>query len=251
MNEYNPVKDNVRANDCSLQQSPQYKRRSIRLKGYDYSQAGLYFVTLCAKNRISLFGKIENEIMILNDAGKHTEYCWHQIPHHFPNAILHEYITMPNHIHGIIQIGANDYSPQQIPNPRLNDYSPQQIPNPRSNDYYSPQQIPNPRSNDYYSPQQIPNPRSNDYSPHSPQMPRSPSKTIGSIIRGYKIGVTKWFRKHMSNEYPVGQSVWQRNYYEHIIRNEQSYHKITEYIINNPKNWNDNSLNIKSERIKS
>jgi REP element-mobilizing transposase RayT len=79
-----------------------HNRRSIRLKGYDYTRAGLYFVTICCQNRNHLFGKIENGIMILNDAGEMIERLWHDIPNDFSNIILHEYISMPNHIHGIV-----------------------------------------------------------------------------------------------------------------------------------------------------
>lgn len=89
-----------------------HHRRSIRLKGYDYSQAGLYFVTICCQNKLHLFGKIDNGIMVLNDAGKMFEKIWHEIPNNFENIHLHEYITMPNHIHGIIEItvGADSIS---------------------------------------------------------------------------------------------------------------------------------------------
>lgn len=87
-----------------------HHRRSIRLKGYDYSQAGLYFITICCKNKAYLFGNISVEgenippKMILNNAGKIAEECWLDIPKHFPNVILHEHIIMPNHIHGIIEL---------------------------------------------------------------------------------------------------------------------------------------------------
>ncbi len=81
-----------------------HNRRSIRLKGYDYSQAGLYFITICVQNREWLFGKIENDEMILNDAGKMVEIEWLNLKNLFPNIELHEYITMPNHFHGILEI---------------------------------------------------------------------------------------------------------------------------------------------------
>ena len=93
-----------------------HHRRSIRLKGYDYSQAGLYFITICVQDRKCLFGEIagvENsepsnlqphQEMILNDAGKIADECWLEIPKHFPNVILHEHIVMPNHVHGIIEL---------------------------------------------------------------------------------------------------------------------------------------------------
>src|ERR1019366_1141877 len=104
-----------------------HHRRSIRLKGYDYSQAGLYFITICCKNRECLFGKIigvqgfqrvpQNEpinnseplapYMALNEAGQIANECWLEIPEHFPNVILHEHIVMPNHVHGIIELSQN------------------------------------------------------------------------------------------------------------------------------------------------
>ena len=84
-----------------------HHRKSIRLKGYDYSQAGLYFITICVQDRKSLLGEIvgvENfqPQMILNDAGKIADECWLGIPEHFPNTVLYEHIVMPNHFHGII-----------------------------------------------------------------------------------------------------------------------------------------------------
>ena len=182
-----------------------HHRRSIRLKGYDYSQAGLYFITICTHKRECLFGKIvgaENILpeMILNSAGKIVNECWLEIPKHFPNAILHEHIIMPNHVHGIIElvsnVGVENY------NVRAENFLPQQ--------------------NEFQK-----------------MIPRS----IGSIIKGFKIGVTKWFRNNyvgvrFENFQPLQpQQVWQRNYHEHIIRNEQSYQTISEYIINNPARW--------------
>ena len=79
-----------------------HHRKSIRLKGHDYSQKGLYFITICCHEKKHLFGKIINEKMILNDAGIYAKKCWLEIPSHFTNVILHEYVIMPNHIHGII-----------------------------------------------------------------------------------------------------------------------------------------------------
>lgn len=196
-----------------------HHRRSIRMKGYDYSREGLYFITVNTEGRICLFGEIDQE-MILNDAGKIANECWMDIPKHFPNAVLHEHIVMPNHIHGIIElienvstyVGAENFLPLQSPNESL------------SIDVGNIQT----RRNEFQK-----------MIPHS----------IGSIVKGFKIGVTKWFRNNsvgVENFQPKNfrnpnfQSqwqIWQRNYYEHVIRNEQSYQRITNYIINNPKNW--------------
>ena len=93
-----------------------YRRKSIRLKGYDYSQAGLYFITICCQNRACLFGDIVDDEMVLNDAGIMVDQIWNEIPNDFKNIKLHEMIVMPNHIHGIIQItvGADSISARKM-----------------------------------------------------------------------------------------------------------------------------------------
>ena len=183
-------------------------RHSIRLKEYDYSKSGLYFVTICCENRKCLFEKIDDSQMVLNDAGVMANECWMDIPKHFPNTVLHEYAIMPNHVHGIIEITNTENSsiPDISHKKRAKNVSPL-------------------RGDSLAS-----------------QMFCGTSKTIGSIVRGFKIGVTKWLRNNLSSQYPQNQSVWQRNYYEHIIRNEQSYQNITNYIINNPSTWKQDKL---------
>src|SRR5437773_396353 len=79
-----------------------HHRRSIRLRGYDYSRAGLYFITICTKDRECLFGKIADGEMVLNDAGKIAFDEWMKLPERFPNFDLDVFQIMPNHIHGII-----------------------------------------------------------------------------------------------------------------------------------------------------
>ncbi|MEN9302023.1 MAG: hypothetical protein RL264_452 [Bacteroidota bacterium] len=184
-----------------------HHRRSIRLKGYDYAQEGLYFITICCQDRAHLFGEIINGEMILNDCGEIAKKCWLEIPEHFPNVELHEFVIMPNHVQGIIEIkyksivsnvttdttvGANNHSPQRSVQPTVGRL-----------------------------------------------LPRSPSKTIGSIVRGFKIGVTKWMRQNTDVN-----DVWQRNYYDNIIRDDQSYLRISQYIQNNPKNWKEDKFHI-------
>lgn len=81
-----------------------YRIKSARLEGYDYRNEGLYFVTICTKNRAHFFGECENGIILLNDLGKMAEDYWLAIPTHFPNVSLDEFTIMPNHIHGIVCI---------------------------------------------------------------------------------------------------------------------------------------------------
>ncbi len=82
-------------------------RESIRLRGFDYSKPALYFVTICARNKECLFGSIRNSVMTFSELGIAANDCWLEIPTHFPNTVLHEYVIMPNHIHGIIEIVDN------------------------------------------------------------------------------------------------------------------------------------------------
>jgi putative transposase len=172
-----------------------HQRRSIRLQGYDYSQSGAYFITLCTRNSECLFGKIvganhhspafdcNDSVVALNDAGKVANQCWLEIPDHFPSVALDAFIIMPNHVHGIVLITKNDRLPLRAK-------------------------------------------RANDDSP----LRSGRSETIGSIVRGFKIGVTKWFKEN----HPDIQTVWQRNYYEHVIRNEDELKETRVYIANNP-----------------
>ncbi len=159
-----------------------HHRRSIRLKGYDYGKEGLYFITICTFHRANLFGRIEYGQMELNNAEQIAQQCWSEIPRHFPNVVLHQYVIMPNHIHGIVQfvgVGVKNILPLH-----------------------------------------------------------GTSKTVGAVVRGFKIGVTKWMRQNTTIHH-----VWQRNYWEHIIRDKKSYNTIAEYIKTNPLKWETDALN--------
>lgn len=184
-----------------------HNRQSIRLKGYDYSKEGLYFVTICVQNRECVFGEIIDHKMILNDAGKMAFQSWSDIPNHFPNVVLHEFVVMPNHIHGVIEIVGNDENKMDanVGTDVLMDVMANVVDVGAKN----------------FSPLRRPKPK-----------PTGTSRTIGSMIRGFKIGVTK----------QIGYSVWQRNYYEHIIRNHQSYERIIDYIVHNPQKWNNDKF---------
>ncbi len=176
------------------------ERRSIRLADYDYSQGGAYFVTVCTRDHRCLFGRIVVDTMELNDAGRAVEKCWHEIPVHFPQVEVDAFVVMPNHIHGILILRRNHDSVLPAANPvGANHHSPVS-------------------QGDHYSP--------------APSRPRGTSQTIGSIIRGFKIGVTQRMRRNT----PIGD-VWQRNYHEHIIRNEKSLNLIRQYITENPASW--------------
>ena len=173
-----------------------YRIKSTRLKDWDYSSDGYYYVTICTKNREYYFGDILDGKMILSKTGIIAEKCWCEIPDHFPFIVLDEYIIMPNHIHGIIQIKHD-----------LN------------NDVGMHKNV---ETQDFAS---LRNPQNGKFGPQS--------KNLASIIRGFKIGITKIVNKNNID------FVWQPRYYDHIIRDEEDLNIIREYIINNPLNWDD------------
>ncbi len=153
-----------------------YNRKSIRLKGYDYSKPGLYFITICTKNHTCLFGEIFNGKIKLNDAGKMVEKWYYKIMGKFNNIKCRTMVIMPDHFHCIIEI-----------------------------------------------------------------------KKIGEPVCLPLHTIVQWFKTMTTNEYirgvknenwkPFNKKLWQRNYYERIIRDKKSYEMISEYIVKNPMFW--------------
>lgn len=193
-----------------------HHRQSIRLKGYDYSQSGSYFITICARQRECIFGKIKEGKTILSHLGKLVEQEWLALPHRFPHIDLDEYVVMPNHFHGIIHIavGAGLASAQtasaQIESAQIE----------------APQ----------FKPEQL--------------NPAPPISTLGDIVCAFKSLV---FKRHYdlirNNHLDEVAKCWQRNYWERIIRNHQEYNNIQNYIITNPERWSQDSDNL--ERLLS
>jgi putative transposase len=95
-----------------------HRRRSVRVPGYDYSQPGAYFVTICVRDRECLLGDVVEERVVLNDVGRIVHDSWNRIPHHFPHVVTDAFIAMPNHLHGILiivdHVGATHASPLQL-----------------------------------------------------------------------------------------------------------------------------------------
>ncbi len=167
-------------------------RRSIRLPGYDYSQEGWYFVTICTQNRLCLFGEIIQDRMQLNEAGLMIEAWWRKLVGKFPNVQPDEYVVMPNHFHGIMNVGA---APCGRPD--------------------------------------------NEISKNVFGQSHGIAPTLG--------GVLNWFKTMTTNQYirgvrqngwlPFPGKLWQRNYYEHIVRNENELNHFRQYVADNPANW--------------
>ena len=163
--------------------SEKHHRRSIRLKEYDYSQAGGYFVTICTQDRKCIFGEIVNGEMKLNTFGKIVSSEWLKTRFYRLNVVLDEYVVMPNHAHGIIMIV-------------------------ETGDVGATRRV---------APTKITTIRPN---------------TIGSIIGQIKSITTKKIRNGGMKSF-----LWQRNYWEHVIRDEDKLFKIRQYIQNNPIKW--------------
>jgi len=171
-------------------------RQSIRLKQYDYSQSGLYFVTICAQNRKCLFGDIINGKMKLNSVGKIIDSVWKSLSKRFP-IVLDEFQIMPNHVHMIIQIVGAGFMPAH-------------------HDGFMPAR------DDERATTRV-----------------APTITLGDIIGAFKSLTTHEYIMGVKNNgwKSFDKRLWQRNYYEHIIRDENDLNKIREYIINNPLMW--------------
>jgi REP element-mobilizing transposase RayT len=191
-------------------------RRSIRLKNYDYSQEGKYFITICCQDRASLFGKIDNGEMILNEAGNMIITEWLALKNRFPHIELDEYIVMPNHFHGILGIvNQNAFPPT---NNTVGTF----LAGVQNNKNGQPQEKGQPQG---FAPTELP--------------------TVGQIIGAFKsITSVEYIRGIESKNWEqFNKRLWQRNYWEHIIRNDGAFDRISEYIQNNPRKWNEDKLN--------
>ena len=182
-----------------------HRRRSIRLKGYDYSQAGAYFVTICSWQRECLFGKIANGEMILNEYGEIIMKCWDTIPSHFLHVETDEFIVMPNHVHGIVFVN----------NGRGEVSSP-------------------------FSEVIAPNSKTKTAPIQGGETPPLRKITLGQIVAYFKYQTAKRINQIRNTS---GQPVWQRNYYEHIIRDDRELQAIREYIRYNPLKWDEDEEN--------
>jgi putative transposase len=166
-----------------------HHRHSTRLKEYDYSQAGAYYVTIDVQNRECLFGEIVNYEMILNEAGKMVNKQWNALLEKFPNIELDVYQAMPNHFHGIIVVAENVDTRNVVV--------------------------------------------------------QNKKPTLGDIIGAFKSITTHEYILGVDNKnWPqFYKRLWQRNYYEHVIRDETDLNRIRDYIQSNPVNWDEDEEN--------
>ena len=187
-----------------------HHRRSIRLKGYDYSQAGLYFITVCVYDRKCLFGKIENDEMILNEFGTIAYQQWETLHTRFINMELDVFQIMPNHMHGIIAL----------------------------TEFVGATLAVAPDADGAVADQNSVADQIGAGASPAPITTIMKPKTIGDIVGAYKSLVANECLNIYKIKNETMGKLWQRNYHEHIIRDGQSYQRISDYIISNPKKWN-------------
>ena len=183
-----------------------YRILSARLFGWNYAANGLYFITICTHEMNHFFGKIEKEEMVLSHIGVIADICWHEIPTHFPDVELGEFVVMPNHIHGILHLNKPETN-TDLDVETLHATSLPDTQHAVNNEFMA------------------------SISPKSNSIP--------AIIRAYKSAVSK-------HSHRLGFSFnWQPRYYDHIIRNQKAYMQIAEYIVRNPSTWpNDKFYNF-------
>ncbi len=171
-------------------------RRSIRLLNYDYSQVGMYFVTICCQDMVCRFGSVVDGKMVLNECGERIQNWYYELENKFPNCKNHSMIIMPNHIHFIMELTNNVGADLCV--------------------------CPN-----YF----VEN-NQNELGEHR-------GSPLHSIIQWFKTMTTNEYIRNVKtkNWPPFNKRLWQRNYYEHVIRNELSYNEIINYIITNPLKW--------------
>ncbi|HEX9987484.1 MAG TPA: transposase [Chloroflexia bacterium] len=170
-----------------------HHRHSTRLKGYDYAQAGAYFITIVTQGRESFLGQVLDGEVKLHMAGDLVAQQWYELPNRFPNIETDEFVVMPNHIHGIIVIHSSS----------VNSYSSE--------------------------------PGTNAVAISKVET----SVTLGNVVRAFKAVTTQLIRKSGLVEFG-----WQRNYHDHIIRNEHEMDNIRAYILYNPANWAQDEENL-------
>jgi putative transposase len=181
------------------------QRKALRLKPYDYAQNGAYFITLCTHQRECFFGEVIDDKMMLNDAGRMVEQSLYETEKMLPNVILDAFVIMPNHVHIVFFL---------IDTPIVGDAL-RGVP---SHDQDGLAQRPAPTEKT-----SIPN-----------LMYSFKSFTTNQYIQGVKNN--QWL--------PFQGKLWQRGYYDHVIRNEEALIEIQQYITHNPAQWSVDENNI-------
>ena len=202
-----------------------HHRRFIRLKNFDYSQ-GFFFITICTQNRIPLFGEIHNGKMVLNKTGMMIQNQWQTLIQRFPQIKLNDYIIMPNHFHGIIEFVGVPFMGTLC---QFHEGSQKPCNHRQTTDS---QQTNNARQAD-------------DSRQYEKGQPQGIAPTVGDVVGAFKSLTTNEYIRGVKNHnwQAFDGKLWQRNYFEHIIRDEKDLERIRLYIVQNPENWETDKYN--------
>jgi REP element-mobilizing transposase RayT len=198
-------------------------RKSIRLDGYNYASVGAYFVTVCTQNRLCLFGDVVDGAMVLNDAGQMIEYVLGNLRQRFEKIDIDTHVIMPNHFHVVIIVKENRRRGESCIRPELGldkgDH--------KDRPYYELDDRIDENRGQYKHPC------------------GTEDGSLGLIIQAFKSITTVEYIRGVKQQgwSPFPGRLWQRNYYEHIIRNDDELNRIREYILNNPMNWDEDEYN--------
>ena len=205
-----------------------HRRRSLRLKGYDYARAGAYFVTVVTQERLCLFGEAAGGEVRLNQAGRMVHIVWESLSDRFAGLSLDAFVVMPNHIHGVIVMDSPVGAPLVGARPRSKSAAPGD--RPRAGNA-----APGDR------------PRSGNAAPgdHPRATTRVAPTGLSDVIGAYKsLTTAEYARRVTADGWPSFPGrLWQRNYYEHVVRNEDDMERIRAYIHDNPLKWEMDSEN--------
>jgi REP element-mobilizing transposase RayT len=203
-----------------------HPRRSIRLPGYDYQNAGAYFVTLCTQNRQCLFGEIAGGEMVLNDAGRMVQRVWNELPLFYPGVDIDAIQIMPNHFHGIvIPVGEHTgvWQPQRV--------APTKGPSPGNKDW---------KHNSHVGAGACPGPgQPRGVAPTDRDGERGNGLSLPDVVHRFKTMTTKKYTDGVKQSgWPFFPGkLWQRNYFERVIRDIDELVQIQQYILDNPQKW--------------
>jgi REP element-mobilizing transposase RayT len=207
-----------------------YRIASARLQNWDYGSDGAYFATICCKDRNHFFGECEDGKMKLSTEGAIVQGFWYEIPKHFPFVVLGEFIVMPNHIHGILILDKERYEM-----------------NMKQNDESNGESVETRQCLCLVSTTNTTKTLDETTTNNSPDMNKTFGQnrfqnqgkdTVSSIIGSYKSVCSKHIRK----TFPSIEFGWQARFWDNIIRDGQSFENISQYIINNPKTWEDDKF---------
>jgi len=214
-----------------------HHRRSIRLADYDYAQAGAYFVTVCTEDQTCFFGDVVGSEMRLNDAGQMVQTAWDELPDHYPGVETDAFVVMPNHVHAIIVLSPDPVGAGPCACPNQNGQPVGAGPRPCPNEEGQPQGVA--PTNDIGQPQGVA--PTNDIGQPQGVAPTKDRRvlSLADVVQRFKSLTTKRYadgvRQHGWRAFPG--RLWQRNYFEHIIRNDYSRDQIRLYIASNPASW--------------